>query len=714
MQHCTELMKKFFSLAYNAKFAKRPQRFFELKTFMSLCFCGIFIFLNCNLTAQVTADIYIKTFATHDSVMLRWVPANPEIWKLGNKYGYEIERYTTDEYLDLEGKDPTGKGTVLNSAPILPLAKTDTAWNKLIRADKLNSFVHQSIYEESTIADPAKKKVEEQTKFGLTLKACDLSLATAKAHGLYFVDKTISSGQIYIYRIRIANLPATIKSNPGIATADEKLSVLKAPDKIHGDFRNRKAAISFNIISTKEEYAGYIVERSEDSIHFQRINPTLLTFARSQYEQNKTEEVYQDTFPQNHKTYWYRVRGYSYFGITGPPSVSVKGKGKDEWNYYPEIDTLFSNDNKTVEMKWHLPPMKDSMYLKGFFVLHGEKDNGKYTMLNSSILNKRISTFRDQHATFENYYVIGALSTEGDTALSYPYLFQLKDNDPPTVPENLSGTIDTNGIVHLQWKKVTAPDLKGYRVFRCNSLREEFYEVSDSVLCGNFFIDTITIKTLTHDVYYCVRSVDRMYNNSKNSLPCKLKRPDKIPPVPVVIKNCFHTDSTIVLSWINSSSDDVQCVELKRKSSSGEMIQMGTWSGKDTVSHFTDFSATVGMNYSYSIFLTDSSGNKSVTDFPDVHFQPRIYPALKNLSALADREKRMVTVSWEKPAQEVDRYIIYKCKKGEQLREWKTFDGKNSVVVDKELYPGNDYTYKVKAVMKNGSETKLVSVEVVY
>ena len=527
-----------------------------------------------------------------------------------------------------------------------------------------------------------------------------------------FIDKTISSGQVYSYRIRIANLPTGIKSNPGIATADEKLSILKSPDKLRGDFRNRKVALTFDAASTREEYAGYIIERSEDSIHFTRINSTLFTFAHSQYEQNKTEAVYQDTFPQNHKTYWYRVCGYSYFGIVGPSSQTIKGKGRDEWNCYPEIDTLFSIDNKQVQLKWHIPPTKDSAFLKGFIVLRAMKADGKYENKNS--LNKTIFDFTDEKPSFVNYYMVCALSTEGDTAFSFPYLFQLKDNDPPPVPENLSGIVDTNGIVRLTWNNVSAPDLKGYRVFRNNSLQEEFYEVSDSVLQQNFFIDTITIKTLTRDVYYCVRSVDKMYNNSKNSPPCLLKRPDKIPPVPVVVKNIIHSDSTIIFSWINSSSDDVMCMELIRKSSLGEMRQLGNWNGKDTVQHFTDFSATIGLDYSYTIIITDSSGNKSLTNFPTIHFQPRIYPTLKNLSAIPDFEKRLITIQWDVPAQKVDRYIIYKSKKGEPIREWKTLDGKNSMIADKELYPGNTYVYKVKAVMKSGAETKMVMVEVVF
>ncbi len=682
----------------------------------SLRLCGTILFLinSASLHSQSSPDIFIRTFATHDSIMLRWVPANTETWKLGNKYGYEIERFTADEYLDLKGQDPTGKGTILNSNPILPLAKNDSTWNKLIREDKINAFVYQSIYENtnSTSSDPAKRKLEEQTKFGLILKACDVSLNTAKAHGLFFVDKNIVRGQIYFYRIRIANLPAEIKCNPGIATADEKISVLKSPNKLCGDFRNRKVALTFDVATTREEFAGYIIERSEDSIHFERINSTLLTFTHSQYEQNKTEVVFQDTFPLNHKTYWYRVRGYSYFGFAGPPSSTVKGKGRDEWNYYPEIDTLFSIDNKQVKLKWHIPPMKDSSYLKGFVVLCATKSDGHYENKNS--LGKNIFEFNDDKPLFVNYYIICALSTEGDSAFSFPYLFQLKDNEPPPIPENLAGTVDTNGIVRLSWNRVSAVDLKGYRVFRSNSLKEEFYEVSDSILPENIFIDTIAIKTLTRDVFYCVRSVDKMYNNSKNAPPCKLKRPDKIPPVPIVVKTIFHSDTTIDFSWINSSSDDIRCMELIRKSSLGETQKLGNWNGKDTVQHFTDFSATIGLDYSYFIILTDSSENSSTTNFPTIHFQPRINPALKNLSAVPDFEKRIITLSWDAPQQKVDRYIIYKSKVEEPLREWKTIDGNKVSIIDKELYPGNTYVYKVKAIMKSGAETKLVMVQLVF
>jgi hypothetical protein len=637
--------------------------------------------------------------------MIRWVPANVQTWKTGNNSGYIIERFLQTDF-------PNGNSTQLSSSPILPLSRIDTTWNKLIRENKLNALVLESLSEEKNkTTDPEKIKTEAQLKFGFVLKACDLSIETAKAEGLFFCDKTISSGQAYVYRIRLATIPQGINHTPGISILSDKFSVLKSPEQIRGEFKNKKVAITFNVESTREEYAGYIIERSEDSLHFSRINSSLLSYAKSQYELTKTELIYQDTFPENHKTYWYRVRGYSYFGLTGPPSATVKGKGREEWNAFPIMDTIYSPDNKSVLMNWKMN-LVDSSQLKSFIIMRAPKVDGHYEKINSVAINN--FSFTDQHPSFTNYYLVGAISIYNDTGFSFPYLMQLQDNDPPPVPQNVKGVIDTNGIVHLSWQNVSANDLKGYRIFRCNNLKEEFYEVSDSILTTTFFTDTITLQTLTRTIYYCVRSVDKMYNNSKNSSPCLLKRPDKIPPVSPVVKFIVHSDSTIQLDWINSSSDDVRRVELFRKSSTGEISQISSWTGKDTIQHFTDFSIHPGTDYSYSILVTDSSGNKSLTDFPTIHFQPRIYPALKNISAIPDFEKRNITLSWEAPNEKVDRYIIYKAKKGEQLRTWKTVDGNSSSVIDKELYVGNTYIYKVKAVLKNGAETKMVELEVVY
>jgi hypothetical protein len=80
------------------------------------CFCFVLILFSTSANAQ--NDIFLSTFFSGDSVMLRWVPANPEVWKAGNTNGFLIERFEADAYFDLQGQNPEGKGTLIAAVPI--------------------------------------------------------------------------------------------------------------------------------------------------------------------------------------------------------------------------------------------------------------------------------------------------------------------------------------------------------------------------------------------------------------------------------------------------------------------------------------------------------------------------------------------------------------------------------------------------------------------
>lgn len=651
------------------------------------------------------ADIYVRSFHTGDSVMLRWVPSSYTTWQQGNTNGYRITRFGLDEYLDLSGQDLTGKG-ILIADNVKPLPKTDTMWAHLQKTIPSSSFVYSSLFVPAkTQTDPKQREQQQGIVHGFSLKVCDDNPDVAKAAGLFFTDHTATRGEKYIYRVEIIGTKTA-----AVATADEKIAVLHAVTKPSGQFRNRTMRLTFDVTQTREEYSGYIIERSEDSIHFARINTTLLSFVRSQYETEKHELVYEDSIPENGKQYWYRVRGYSYFGLTGPPSALVRGKGKEEWNAYPVPDTCYSPDNKKVVMQWTMPSVTGETHLKEVCVLRSDKVAGKYSLLAKVGSG---ASFTDTSAKFTNYYLLGAISSEGDTAFSFPFLAQLQDNTPAGIPQNIAGKIDTSGIVHLSWNAVADDDLKGYRVFRCNTLREEFVEVSDSVIHESMFTDTVTLQTLTRDVYYAVRSVDRVWNNSDFSKPVLLKRPDKIAPVAPLVKAIYHTDSTVVLRWINSSSDDIASKKLFRASASGK-VELKSFSGTDSVSSFIDITAEAGVVYAYTLVVRDSSGNEATLSFPSMNFSPRVRPALKNFTATPDLGKRIVELKWDLPLTTVDRVILYKGKEGEAVRSFKTLSGTSTGYIDNQLYPGNVYVYRIKVYMKDGSESKISEVKVVF
>jgi hypothetical protein len=658
-----------------------------------------------NTFAFAQQEIHVRSFHAGDSVLLRWAPSSFESWELGNANGYRITRFDPDEYLDLSSEELVGKGIVI-AGNVKPLPKNDSVWKVLQQSVPASAFVYASLFVSAKpVSDPEKRKQQQNITYGFTMKVCDDHPEVAAAAGLFFTDRTAVKGAQYVYRIEILN-----SQYAGTATANEKLSVLHAVSEVSAQFRNRSMRLTFDVNQTRAEYSGYIIERSDDSIHFERVNTELLSFVKSQYETEKHELTFEDFIPRNGTLYWYRVRGFSYFGITGPSSVMVRGKGKEEWTAYPVPDTCYSPDNKNVIVKWSMPPLTGTAQLRSVCVLRSGRVNGKYVTIANAVSG---NSFTDTAAQFTNYYLLAAVSTEGDTAFSFPFLAQLQDNTPPAVPQQLEATIDTNGIVHLAWRAVTDDHLKGYRVFRCNTLKEEFVEVSDSVVRTPAFTDSVTLQTLTREVYYAVRSVDHVWNNSDFSAPVRLKRPDRIAPVAPLTKAIYHTDSTVVLRWINSSSEDVAAKKLVR-TSSHRSVELRAFAGDDTTSLYVDTSAEAGVKYTYSLLVRDSSGNQSVLHFPEMNFSPRVRAAVKNFTATADLEKRTIVLKWELPAQPVDRVIIYKGKEGEAIRSFKTLSGTSSAYTDNQLYPGNTYVYRVKLILKDGSESCMSEVKVVF
>lgn len=669
----------------------------------SLTFCLVQL-----LSAQ---DVFVRAAVYKDTAYIRWVPASYEVWKTGIQQGYIVERFTLDAYMDL-GSNAPGKGTLLTTAPMKPMPKADAGWNALKQREPLAALVYEEIYAAKPLpADAAKRKTAQDISFGYAMKACDYSPDVAAAHGLLIKDAGLQRGEVYVYLVYVNNSPAL---KPGMGKADPKQNSAPAVAKPGIRGGNKFAMLGFDASTTRSDYAGYIIERSADSVKFERVNKNLLVFAVSDAEQNKTELYYKDSLPQNGKPYWYRVRGWSYFGFEGAPSPAVRVRGREEWTLFPEIDSCFSTDNKTATLKWKIPAGMNMQQLKQFTVMRGNNAGGPFTALqNAKSLSASTTRFTDANPQLTNYYLVAAISADNDTAFSYPALLQLADEEPPAAPENVTGTVDSNGVVMLSWSAVDAADLKGYRVFRCNSLREEFVEITDSLITQNTFRDSIATKTLTREVYYTVRAVDRVYNNSANAKPTRLKRPDKVPPVAPVFVSAVHNDSAIVLRWIRSSSNDVREVKLLRTTSGKQPVLVNTFTAADTTTQFTDTQAPAGADYVYQFICTDSAGNKSSSASPQVIFRPRIRVALKDVSVKLDPEKKQVNISWAPPTEEVDRYIIYRATENQPMRTFETLPGNSTSFTDNRISLGNTYQYRIKAIYKSGAETVLTSVKTV-
>jgi len=668
-----------------------------------------FLVLGCQVLFGQTlksADMAVIAFVKNNSIQLRWAPANVALWKAGNKYGYKVERILYDNYMSAAADSTKFKNaTAPGQQPLLPWPQDDPRWKELAAKNKAAAFVHGNLYMPDTKATQQKKEMA----FGMLMKSCDLYKELSTAHGLSLTDSSFTKNEVYVYRISLYNPPKHFKYSPALVKVDPKeISSLPEITSLKAKFGDKRVVLSY-VTKDVSEYAGYWIERSEDSLNYKVVNTSPFIRTSSEYDKDKKESLYADSLPVNNKKFYYRVRGISCFGETGPASNIVSGKGKPDLKEYPLIDSVVIVKNAAVLICFHMPASFDKSLLAGYCVFRNETKNGKYSCIAKN-LDKGAGSFMDEQPKEANYYKVCVINSYGDSAYSLISYAKLIDETPPAVPAAPTGTIDSNGVVKITWSPNTDKDLLGYRVYRCNSEGEQPFELTKKLLTQNSFTDTVSLKTLTREVYYALRAVDKVYNNSTYSKYCKLIRPDKIAPVAVVFSQVTPTDSSVILKWHNSSSNDVKHYKLYKKENSLGWKLLREWPADPKTQQAADTSLKSGNTYQYKIEVWDGSGNSSRTESHTVLFKPLFEKKIQELKFKVDREQRSIELQWTASPGPTYNYTLYKSKANEPLRAFKTLGAKSNFFIDKELYPGNKYRYAIKATLKSGAETKLSDV----
>lgn len=665
--------------------------------------------------SQNSEKIFSINQIKRNKITFRIFPADYKTWKLGNTYGYKIERVITTKGTKPDTTLFTKGATVLTSSPLLPLSAKDERWNNLENQYETAGLVHQDI-----MSAPVTHSTEDEEQSMWTLLMVTIGTAAdiSKAAGTTFTDTTINNNTVYAYKISLTKNKTTQNIKPQIIIIDaSKLNQTPPPpDSLKIKFGNRFAIIKWKHIATTSDYDSYIIERSTDSINFSRINKAPFVFAYTKDEKNKTEMLYKDSIPKNDTTFYYRVIGVTSFGEPGTPSKIVKGTGRLDFDIAPFLDKAKNIENKKMQLQWHLPEGFLHKLLKGFTVSRAQIHDGPYTNITFGMLLPLQFKYEDVQPQKINYYRVGAISIYGDTIYSLPVFAQLYDLTPPAMPTGLAGQADSNGVVTITWKANTENDLMGYRVFRANNPNEEFVEATKKILTQPFFTDTLVVRTLAKNIYYEVTAVDIVYNNSNYSNPIKIKRPDKIPPVKPLFTTITQNSRGILLNWVTSSSDDVINYELTRKViATNATTILKIWQPADSIISFMDTIVSNNNKYIYTLHVHDDSNNESQQSSHTIEYVSGIPPIISNIKSKVDREQQSIELLWNYPQSGIDRFIIYKAKKGDALRIYKTLPAQVSLFKDKDSKIGNTYIYKIKAVFKNGTESPMSNnLEIIY
>ena len=638
--------------------------------------------------------------AKSDSIMLRWAPTDKEIWKLGNKYGYIVERYT---FLRNGQLTENSERFLLSAEPIKP--QPLDIWQQYEETDKYISIAAECIFSESSVPliSPSmivQRYKEEQNKFSFALFAADQSPIVAQLSGLWLVDKNVKTNEKYLYTVSIP-APDSIRIDTAFAfTGLSEYLPLPKPLYLSAQWNDKKVMLSWNILYLKHVYNSYIVEKSADGKIYKPISESPSVQAAD--EGIEPELAYRtDSFPDNNTVWYYRIRGITAFGETGPPSDSIFGSGRLPITNAPIITEKQVIDNKQVKLSWNFPEEMDN-YVKGFNVYRSFKPEGtKQKIYAGKKPTER--EFIDKSPELTNYYVISVYDNETEKFSMGLTYAELIDSIPPVPPIGLAGKIDSLGIVRLSWKENTDKDINGYRVFRSNRPDHEFMQITPAALQETNFVDTININTLTKNIYYRVKAIDLRDNQSSFGEILELKRPDIIPPVTPVIKEISAEKNGILITWYNSSSEDVIRHYIYRTAKFNDekqqIAEILTSANFEKISTYLDKNIEGGETYIYQIVAEDDSNLRSALSSP-IQAKAQGEEQSRQLKLKAKSDGETITLTWTiDTKRKIERILIYKAMGEEPLRIFTNTTA--NTFTDTESAFGKTLTYRIKAVYED-------------
>jgi len=669
----------------------------SIKTLIIILLCSSFYDAS---SQQEDAKLVLKARSYNDSIVLRWVPKDLENWRLMNAQGVTLVRVNT---LTQEQK-------VLTPTPLKPFGletwktQTDTtnifvatAAQCLLGETKVTSEIASQHFSTQLLA--AK---EQNNTLAFAAMSADFSIQAANGLALRHVDKNVNINETYTYHLEIDGKQV---SNPYIQeTADKWM-----PSKVEGveaEAVQNSIQISWPKTENNSKFSGYYVERATNGKNFTRISQSIIkTTPRNTYTQRQR---YTDEDVEIGKTYTYRVIGVTSFANFGLSSETVSARVTPSQNVFP-VQQLRVNvkDESTVNLSWTTPQRTES--IEGYAIVQSKTKQGLFTPVHSGLLPVKTTSYEDNTSKQgkTHFYAVVSVGKDGTTAETPSKAVILADDTAPNKPKGLIGEIDSLGVVSLAWDFGDEEDLKGYRVFRSDTNQQEFQQLTSSPVPGNYYSDTLSLKTLKKKVLYKVKAYDYNYNPSEFSEVLVLERPDFVAPVPPTFMNITKQNDSIQLKWDSSPGEAVTEYHIYRKASNeARFKKIATVPGtKNTYREPTLKSYTSAV---YRISAMDSAGNEgNPSKNMRWSYANKSTSFTPVLSGNFNSKTKNLELLWNTPS-EVDGIMIIYRDSGKGLKPYASAPYIGGKFTDQAFFQNSmGYEYQVKFILDNGQESGL-------
>jgi fibronectin type 3 domain-containing protein len=676
--------------------------------------------------ASLRASIRVLARSYGDSIIVRWAPTNNWAWSSLNHTGYLIER------IDLsEARHP--KRELLTPKPIKPLT-LDQMKTVFDRNDKYAAIAAQCLYGRNFSVGIRKGQggLEDKAnvwkdRYAFAMDVADFDGQVAKAEAMRFTDTKVQKNGIYIYRVFAAQPPLNGHIDSGNAMVENTGRIPPGRPKVsEAVATDRQAELHWPRVQ-QEPYSGYSIERSADGRNFKPLNtlPYISskpdsTIGRSTGGKNdtlmakiavllKTQQVYIDSLPQNYHRYYYRIKGINAFAEWSNYSDTLSVMGIDlTAPAAPIVENPKYTGGRKLLLRWK-KPFKEGDF-KGYLVTRSHNAvAGPYSPITSQILPSTTTQFEDDSAFAhgQNFYIVLALDTAGNTAYSIPAMGLIPDNTPPAVPKGLKGFITKNGQVHLSWNPNPDEDMKGYKVYFANSSDHIFTQITLKPTADTVFTDSITLRTLSKYIWYKIAAVDQNNNHSAYSMAVRLRKPDLVAPTAPLATNVRVDTGGVQIDFIQSSSEDVVNYIIYRKEGGGPWTPLYRQPhDKARIKfHFTDKGLKPFTNYSYCAEAVDEdslhSGRSTairatVKTIPDL-------PPVTGLAASYDEKARQIRLSWQYQNTGDYFFVLYRAAGNGALTKFRSLAAQTADYHDDDLPAkgGQNLGYAIQVFFKD-------------
>lgn len=655
-----------------------------------------------------SAHLQAMAKGSRDSVILRWAPDKAGAWMLYSSIGYIVERHDLAD-------SASQRQVAFTRLTLQPLkAWTLKEWESNGAGKKEGTFLAiaaQCLHGKASTSLPPSSEVERMryagselsNRHGFALFAADNDARAAEGLALRFVDRKVSAGHIYIYRIYPAYSDSSYALDTAVVSVKaESESPLPAPMALSAEEGEAKITLRW-----KEQamyaYSGYQVWRRNADGKEERLSQMPVVAMTPAGAFRAMQPFFVDSTCGYYTPRSYIVRGITPFADFGE-AATIVAQGRDRTPPpMPVLKKPLIFGSKTVRIEWE---MKKSIEdIEGFVVMKSDSPSTRFVAITPQLLSAKTFAYLDTNASeFMPYYTVVAVDTAGNHSDWLATYCDIHDTLPPATPTGLTGSIDTNGVVTLRWRLNSEADMLGYRVLWANQADHEFTQRTNYVWQDTVFRDTVSIKTLTPYIFYQVVAVDTRYFHSQPTALLALRRPDVVPPQMPVFTTVTVDEGSISLQWARSQSADVKEHILYKRVQGSEWKEYVHLDQRTEL--FRDTSVSKKIVYEYQLVAVDSSGLRSQVS---ATVQGRPYdtgrrPAVSDVQVHYDSTTKKMSLQWSYTPAVKEKYwfVILRAFEDFPLRDYQAAEATERSFRDKDLVGRGRYRYAVRVVTATG------------